>query len=142
MKTARSGRRGLSLLEVEVSLLIFMFGVVALMAFPSTLQTGSRFAEQRVQGAFIAQHLLEQELANSYLYELGPSSSWTDLSTSQFPGLQTEDKYQYRVLRADHPVLGPSVRIITLEVRHLERDPKRNGTYQTYAITGYKANSQ
>lgn len=155
MRAARSSRRGLSLLEVEVSLLIFMFGVVALMAFPSTLTGSTEFNELRLGAARIAQHVLEAELAQPFdgpILPPPPGSANLPLSTPitidsrTTPGLDTATTpYQCVVITnwPTDPNLQYIMYYVTVQVRYHDTDTKRYDRTQAYdkvyEITGYKS---
>lgn len=155
MKAARSGRRGLSLLEVEVSLLIFMIGVVALMAFPSTLTGSTQFNELRLGAARIAQHVLEAELAQPFdgpILPPPPGSAGLPLYTTvpidntTTPGLATTaTTYQCVVITnwPTDPNLQYIMYYVTVQVRYHDTDTKRYDRTQSYdkvyEITGYKS---
>lgn len=151
----RSARRGLSLLEVEVSLLIFMFGVVALMAFPSVLHEGTEFSEVRLGAARIAQHVLEAELAQPFdgpILPDPPGSSTlpkyttVTIDSTTTPGLATVNTPYSCVVITNWPT-DPNLQYImyyvTVQVRYHDTDVKRYDRTKSYdkvyEITGYKS---
>ena len=139
--------RGLTFLEIEIALVFLLLGVVAVIELPSLLLEGTRLTEQQTTAAQCAQHLLDVEMALSYDYEASQvSSSWTSITSNLVPGVQAWTQYvdeqapgyEFRVLRSDHPTLGPLVRIITVEVHWKDPNARRYGSYQIYRLTGYK----
>lgn len=146
----RARQRGLSLLEVEVSLLIFMLGVIALMAFPSTLKDSTDFNELRLGAARIAQHVLEAELAQPFDGPLLPPppgspnlpmQTTVTINDTTTPGLATVyTPYTCTVYTSwpSDPNLHYIMYSVTVQVRYRDTDPKRSGGMQTYEITGYK----
>jgi Tfp pilus assembly protein PilV len=156
-------RRGLSLLEVEVSLLIFMFGTVALMAFPSTLHDSTSFSQTRVEASRIAQTVLEYILAQPFDQTPTtppPNASTAGLNISNnnqasptsftvtsymFPGLSSTVTYTCYVTMSDpsaseanYQGLLNTTHVFTIRVQYIDPDPKHKNTVQKYEITGYK----
>lgn len=132
----------MSFIEVQVALMLLLVGVIALIELPSLMLEGNRLSEQHVVAAQSAQLLLEQELAHTYDYEQQqPSSSgWSTLTSSICPGV-TSNLYTFQILRADHPKLGQMARVITVQVRWMDPNKKRYGTYQIFSLSGYKPRS-
>lgn len=164
----RNGRRrGLSLLEVEVSLLIFMFGTVALMAFPSTLHDSTSFSQTRIEAARVAQTVLDYLLSIPYdptfdkPLKTPPPDNQTITNNNQsnpvrfnatsamIPGLSDSTTYVCYVTMSDPVNTDPNyqkilngIHIFTVRVQYTDPDPKHKGIQQKYEITGYKIKGQ
>lgn len=129
----------MSFIEVQTALMLLLVGVIALIQLPSLMLEGTRLSEQHVVAAQAAQLLLEQEISYTFDYEeVQPASTgWLALTPQQCPGV-TAGLYDYEILRADHPKMGGMVRVITVQVRWMDPDAKRYGTYRTFSLSGYK----
>jgi len=133
----RRGQSGMSFIEVQTALMLLLVGVIALIELPTLMLEGTRLSEQHVVAAQAAQLLLEQELAHTFDYEeqQPASSGWAAITPTLSPGVPS-GMYDFQILRADHPKMGQLVRVITVQVRWMDPDAKRYGTYQQFNLSG------
>jgi hypothetical protein len=129
----------MSFLELQIALVLLLVGVIALIELPPLVLEGTRLSEQHVTAARCAQHLLELELAHTYDYETGQpaASGWATVTPSLCPGVPA-GRYDFQITRADHPRMGPTIRVLTVQVRWMDPEAKRHGTWETYTLSGYK----
>lgn len=129
----------MSFIEVQTALMLLLVGVIALIELPSLMLEGTRMSDQHTVAAQCAQQMLENELAHTYDYETQQpaSTGWAPITPSLCPGAPS-GRYDFQILRADHPKMGSVLRIITVQVRWMDPDAKRYGTYQFYNLSGYK----
>lgn len=132
-------RQGMTFIEIQTALMLLLVGVIALIELPTLMMEGTRMSEQHVAAAHAAQHLLELEVAHTYDYETQQPSStgWAPLTPSLCPGVQS-GMYDFQITRADHPRMGSVVRVVTAQVRWMDPDAKRHGTYHFFNLSGYK----
>lgn len=139
--------RGLTLLEILLSLTFLVLGVLAVLELSPLLLQGERLSEQHSLATQYAQFFMEMELKNSYAVEAGlpaalstaPVPSWPMVS-SQLPGVPASPLYRYNVFRT--PVVeafsaSPPI-CVTVQVVWTDPDLKRAATLQTYTLVCYK----
>lgn len=153
-RVPRTGRRGLTFLEVEIALLLLMLGVLAVIELAPLSMKGARLAEQQAMAGQFAQFILETELNQTYggLLALNPPQMVSGDIVSTSSGQATEivipgapsGVYKYSIYIAPHPTLGTDVLIVTVEVTWFGWTPgsqqkSNRHADHTFRLVGYKS---
>jgi Tfp pilus assembly protein PilV len=137
---------GLTFIEVQISLLLLLIGILAIIEISPLFMQGSRLAELHALAQGYAENFMEQEMGRPYivlssLVASEPDTGYDPITTAQIPQVRA-NTYEYRIRRSYHPTLGNDVIVVTVEVRWRDPNARRYNRFtpdRAITLVSYKA---
>jgi len=137
--------RGLTFIEVEISLLLLLVGVLALIEISPLFLQGSRLAELHALAQGYAENFMEEEMGRAYESQVAllgsqPDTGYIPVTENEIPQVK-RGTYEYRIRRGYHPAMGADIIVITVDIRWRDPDARRYNRYtpdRALTLVSYK----